>query len=213
VKLCYVTDRKALAGTAAEQIGLLAAKIEQAARAGVDWIQIREKDLPGRAIGGLVREAVRRAPARSRVLVNDRLDVACTAGARGVHLGEQSLPVAEAIRFLQAHRLPKEFLVGASAHTLAAALAAEKNGADYVIFGPIFSTPSKALFGEPLGVERLLQVCQQVTVPVLAIGGITLENAPQCIRAGAAGLAAIRLFQGAQDLNVVVRELRAPARR
>jgi thiamine-phosphate pyrophosphorylase len=213
VKLCYVTDRQALAGTAEEQIALLAGKIEQATRAGVDWVQIREKDLSARALSGLVREAVRRASAGSRVLVNDRLDVASTSGAGGVHLGEQSLPVAEAIRFLQAQRLPEEFLVGVSVHTLAAALAAEKNGADYLIFGPIFATPSKALFGQPLGVGRLLQVCQQVAVPVLAIGGITQENAPECIRAGAAGIAAIRLFQGAEDLNIVVRELRAPARR
>jgi thiamine-phosphate pyrophosphorylase len=213
VKLCYVTDRQALAGTADRQIRLLQGEIERAARAGVDWIQIREKDLPGRAISGLAREAVRRAPASSRVLVNDRLDVACTTGAGGVHLGEQSLPVAEALRFLQAQRLPEKFLVGASAHSLAAALAAEKDGADYVIFGPIFGTPSKALFGEPQGVERLAEVCQRVGVPVLAIGGITLENAPACVRAGAAGIAAIRLFQGAPDINVVVRELRSPARR
>jgi thiamine-phosphate pyrophosphorylase len=208
VKLCYVTDRKALAGRADEQIRLLQGEIERAAGAGVDWIQIRERDLPGRALSGLVREAVRRVPVDSRVLVNDRLDVACTTGAGGVHLGEQSLPVAEAIRFLRSHRPPEKFLVGASAHSLVAALAAAQAGADYVIFGPIFATPSKALFGEPQGVERLVEVCKKVAVPVVAIGGITLENAPQCIRAGAAGIAAIRLFQDAQDVRVVVRALR-----
>jgi len=211
VKLCYITDRKALAGAADQQVRLLHGEIERAAGAGVDWIQIRERDLPGRALSGLVREAVRRVPADSRVLVNDRLDVACTTAAGGVHLGEQSLPVAEVIRFLQAHRLPEKFLVGASAHSLVAALAAAKAGADYVIFGPIFATPSKALFGEPQGVERLAEVCKKVAVPVVAIGGITLENAPQCLRAGAAGIAAIRLFQEAQDVRVVVRALRSQA--
>lgn len=211
MKLCYVTDRKALAGTADQQIRLLQGEIERAAGAGVDWIQIRERDLPGRALSGLVREAVRRVPADSRVLVNDRLDVACTTGAGGVHLGEQSLPVVEVIRFLRAHRLPEKFLVGASVHSLAAALAATKAGADYVIFGPIFATPSKASFGEPQGVERLVEVCKKVAVPVVAIGGITLENAPQCLRAGAAGIAAIRLFQDAQDVRVVVRALRSHA--
>jgi len=94
VKLCYVTDRKALAGHAEEQVRVLLEKIENAACAGVDWIQIREKDLSGRALSELVREAVRRAPTTCRILVNDRVDVACTTGAAGVHLGEQSLPVS-----------------------------------------------------------------------------------------------------------------------
>jgi len=209
VKLCYVTDRKALAGHAEEQVRVLLEKIENAACAGVDWIQIREKDLSGRALSELVREAVRRAPTTCRILVNDRVDVACTTGAAGVHLGEQSLPVTEVRRLLNEKQSGGEFLVGVSTHSLEAALSAEKAGADYVIFGPIFATPSKAKFGAPQGVARLAEVCAQVRVPIVAIGGVTQENAPECVRAGAAGVAAIRLFQEGSDLPALARGLKA----
>lgn len=213
VKLCYVTDRKALAGNAEEQVRLLLEKIERAAGADVDWIQIREKDLSGRALSELVREAVRRVPTTCRILVNDRVDVACTTGAAGVHLGEQSLPVAEVRRLLNEKQSGGEFLVGVSTHSLEAALSAEKAGADYVIFGPIFATPSKAKFGAPQGVPRLAEVCARIRVPVVAIGGITLENAGECVQAGAAGVAAIRLFQGANDVAAIIRALRSPKSR
>jgi thiamine-phosphate pyrophosphorylase len=206
--LCYVTDRKALGGSPEEQIRLLLGKIESAARAGVDWVQIREKDLGGRALSELVREALRRVPQNCRILVNDRLDVAYTAGAGGVHLGGKSLPVMEAQRFLRDRKL-ENFLVGASTHSLETAQAAEKSEANYVIFGPLFSTPSKSKFGAAQGVERLAEVCRRVSLPVMAIGGITLENAGGCVHAGAAGIAAIRLFQDATDLSAVVKALRA----
>jgi len=208
VKLCYVTDRKALGGTAEEQIRLLLEKIESAARAGVDWIQIREKDLFGRTLSEVVREALRRVPATCRILVNDRVDVAWTIGAAGVHLGEQSLPVGEVRRFLKGHQNSSEFLVGASTHSLESARQAAQDGADYVIFGPVFATPSKAKFGAPQGVERLAEVCARAGVPVIAIGGVTLESAQECIQAGAAGVAAIRLFQDATDLTDLARRLR-----
>ena len=208
--LCYVTDRKALAGPAEEQIRLLLEKMESAALAGVDWIQIREKDLSGRELAALVREGLRRVPNSCRVLVNDRLDVAFGVGAGGVHLGERSVPVEEAKRLVRERKLEERFLVGSSTHSLEAAKAAEKAGADYVIFGPVFETPSKVAYGQPQGVERLAQVCRSVTIPVMAIGGITMENARDCVAAGAAGLAAIRLFQDAGDVAAVVRALREP---
>jgi thiamine-phosphate pyrophosphorylase len=213
VKLCYVTDRKALAAGSDEQIRLLLEKITDAGNSGVDWIQIREKDLSGRALSELLREAVRRVPAKCRVLVNDRLDVAYATGAGGVHLGEQSLPVAEVKGFLRERKRTNHFFVGVSSHSLEAAQAAEDAGADYVFFGPIYATPSKAAFGEPQGVQRLAEVCKKVIVPVLAIGGITLENAQECIRAGAGGIAAIRLFQDAADSGALVRGLRSQTQR
>lgn len=206
--LCYVTDRKALAGSPEEQIRLLLEKIERAAQAGVDWVQIREIDLGGRALSELVREALRRVPQNCRILVNDRLDVAYTAGAGGVHLGGKSLPVMEAKRFLRDRKL-ENFPVGASAHSLQAAQEAEKSEANYVIFGPVFATPAKSRFGAPQGLERLAEVCRGVSLPVLAIGGITRGNAGGCVHAGAAGIAAIRLFQEAADLSAVVKALRA----
>jgi thiamine-phosphate pyrophosphorylase len=208
MKLCYVTDRKALAGSAAEQIRLLLEKMESAARAGVDWIQIREKHLSGRELAALVQEAMRRLPASCRILLNERLDVAWAVGAGGVHLGEQSLPVKEAKRFLADKTRNKSFLIGASTHSLATARTAETAGADYVMFGPVFATPSKAEFGPPQGTGRLADVCRSVSIPVLAIGGVTVENVRDCVAAGAAGIAAIRLLQDAADVVSLARAVR-----
>ena len=204
--LCYVTDRHSLPGVTLEKsVAALLKKIGQVADAGVDWVQIREKDLCGKELARLVREAIRitreaspQASRRARILVNDRIDVAIAEGAGGAHLGEKSLPVAEAKRLSPA---AEDFLLGVSCHSVEAAQAAAAGGADYIFFGPVFPTPSKAAYGEPQGLEHLAQVCQAAAVPVLAIGGITLENAESCLAAGAAGIAAIRLFQEADDLS------------
>jgi thiamine-phosphate pyrophosphorylase len=196
MKLCYVTDRKALPGRPEEQTSLLLEKIADAARAGVHWIQIREKDLEASPLLRLVEVAKLRAGPDCRILVNDRLDVALAAQAHGVHLGEQSLPLPDAKRFARERKAPTEFLFGISAHSLESVQKAEADGADYVIFGPIFSTPSKQAYGRPLGLAQLAAATRAVSLPVLAIGGITKENTGECIQAGAAGIAAIRLFQG-----------------
>jgi len=206
--LCYVTDRKGLSVSPGKQSDALLEKIEIAARAGVDWIQVREKDLSGRALAALVLQALERVPAGCRILVNDRLDVACALEADGVHLGEGSLPVQEARRLVRDRKPARDFRVGASTHSVEAAFSAEKAGADYVIFGPVYATPSKALFGPPQGIDRLAEVCHTVSLPALAIGGITVENARACVEAGAAGIAAIRLFQNADDVAAVVKALR-----
>lgn len=206
--LGYVTDRGALSASPVESRTLLLQKVKAAAGAGVDWIQIREKHLSGRELSDLVQEAIRVAPAPCRVVVNDRLDVACAVRAAGVHLTEQSISVADAKRFARERALPASFLVGASTHSLDSARAAADSGADYIIFGPVFATPSKAGYGTPQGIERLAAVCRSVAIPVLAIGGITPENAGECAAAGAAGIAAIRLFQDAADLPASVRQLR-----
>ncbi len=212
--LCYVTDRGSLSGSSpgAEALSRLGGVISRAIAAGVDWIQIREKDLSAAALVELTHDAVEWAAGRARILVNDRLDIALAAGAGGVHLGEKSLPAESVVRWLRAPenaaRVPPNFLVGVSCHSLEAALAAERAGADYVIFGPVFETPSKAAFGPPQGLARLTEVCCQVKIPVLAIGGVTLENASSCLSAGAAGIAAIRLFQDAGDISEVVRNVR-----
>jgi thiamine-phosphate pyrophosphorylase len=117
------------------------------------------------------------------------------------------LPVAEVTRSVRA-RASADFLVGASCHSLDRAQRAADEGADYVFFGPLFATPSKASFGEPQGLARLEQVCQAIAIPVLAIGGITEKNAAACIAAGAAGIAAIRLFQQAPDLSLLLETIR-----
>ena len=203
-----MTDRRSLAASPGLAIDLQLQKIEHAAKAGVDWIQIREKDLSGRELTGLAERAMARVGSRSAVLVNDRVDVACASGASGVHLGERSLPPSEAKRLVRLRCPREDFFVGVSAHSLEGAMAAEQAGADYVIFGPVYATPSKANFGHPQGVQALQEICKRLTIPILAIGGITPANAGDCLAAGAAGIAAIRLFQDAANLDDLVRELR-----
>jgi thiamine-phosphate pyrophosphorylase len=194
--VCYVSGRKSL--PPAGSVESLLAKIRDAIAAGVDWVQIREKDLPTRELMALVRAAVRMAgdrPQEARVIVNDRLDVALAAGAHGVHQGSESAPAREMARWCRAGNAPAEFLIGASCHTLEEAREAEAGGASYVFFGPIFDTPAKRSFGPPQGIARLAEACRVVRIPVVAIGGVNEENAEECLRAGAGGIAAIRLFQ------------------
>jgi thiamine-phosphate pyrophosphorylase len=218
--LCYVTDRHSLSvANEAESVPALTQKLEHIAAAGVDWVQIREKDLPARELASLTRQALaigakvsaKRATA-FRVLINDRLDVAIAERANGVHLGELSLPVAEAKRLIASavrkKAVDESFLVGLSTHSIEVAQAAERDGADYIFFGPIFATPSKASYGEPQGLTRVAELCRSVSIPLLAIGGITPENATSCLQAGAAGLAAIRLFQDAPNPLLTVQLLR-----
>jgi thiamine-phosphate pyrophosphorylase len=214
--LCYVTDRHILTRVEpADALETLLRIISSAAAAGIDWIQIREKDLSGRDCASLTREALKRAAAPSalganspRIFVNDRLDVALAERAGGVHLGEKSLAIQEAKRLADSRGRGGNFLIGVSTHSLGEARSAARDGADYIFFGPVFATPSKAFYGPPQGLERLAEVCRAFSIPVLAIGGITLENAPSCLSAGAAGIAAIRLFQDAPDLKSVVQTVR-----
>ena len=172
---CFITDRRR---------GNLRKHVECAVRDGVDIIQVREKDLPASDLYDLVcmvRDAA--AGTSTKVLVNDRLDIAIAAAIDGVHLPADGLPVS-VVR-------PLVRLVGSSVHRLDEAVRAEKQGVDFVVFGPIFETPGK----DPVGLDALREVTGAVRVPVLAIGGITLENTATVLDAGAAGIAAIRLFQ------------------
>ncbi len=203
----YVTDRRGFVLEDPQAVARLLEIIQDAARAGVDAVQLREKDLSSRALLDLTKAAMHHA-GQTKIIVNDRLDVALAAGAAGVHLGERSIGVAEAIAFRVSGRAPADFLIGRSCHSLAEAQRAEKDGADFIFFGPVFATPSKARFGPPQGTRALAAVCGGVRIPVVGIGGITLDNAGACIRAGAAGVAAIRLFQEAEDLATIVRELK-----
>lgn len=215
--LCYVTDRRSLPlSTSADAHHLLFDSVERAAAAGVDWIQLREKDYSGKEWEELVCESLRRisrAGSVTRVLVNDRLDVALACGAGGVHLSENGVPVADACRlrddFFSSHSEKRDFFVGVSCHSLGAALGAARAGADYIYFSPIFYTPSKANYGPPQGLERLATVSKAVPIPVIAIGGISEENAAGCFQAGAAGVAAIRLFQESPELTQILRKLHA----
>jgi len=199
-KLCYITDRLALG------IRPLPATIQSAISAGLDLIQIREKDLDTRPLLELVQTAVASAHgSATRVLVNDRLDVALAAGAHGVHLGGQSMP-AERARAA----LPADFQIGVSCHSAEDVWAAEQAGADYALLGPIFETPSKLRYGPPLGLGTLERALRGVKrMPVLALGGITVERAAECLAAGATGVAGISIFQECDSLAERIAALRA----
>lgn len=197
-KLYYITDRSAF------EPKPLVPWIREAIRTGIDLIQIREKDLPTRQLSDLVSAAVDSARGSStRIVVNDRLDVALGLGATGVHLGTHSIP-ARVVRACVA----REFLVGVSCHSFEEALAAESAGADYVLLGPIFETTSKLSYGAPLGLAKLREVAGRMKIPLLALGGITVERVKPCLEAGATGIAGISLFQNCASLEERVRELR-----
>ncbi len=184
----YITDRRALGG--AEP---LLSAVASVCSGGIDYLQIREKDLTARELLDLTTRILAIArPFGVKVLVNDRADVARAAGADGVHLPSRAL-ASSLIRRL----LPPGSLIAVSCHSLGDVLTAEREGADFVVFGPIFDTPSKHEYGPPLGIGFLREVTAAATIPVLALGGIQPHDIPQCLAAGAAGIAAIRLFQAA----------------
>lgn len=180
--------------------------VEAAVRAGVSLIQLREKNLTAKTLFELTSGAasITRGSA-TRLLVNDRADVALAAGADGVHLTANSIS-ASIIRSI----FGQAFLIGASAHSLDNARAAQESGADFAVFGPVFDTPSKRIYGNPLGLEKLHDAAQALEpFPLLAIGGITLENFQDTLRRGARGIAAIRLFNDPATLADNVNRIRA----
>lgn len=155
-----------------------------------DWIQVREKDMPARALTELVHELIGRGP---KVIVNNRLDVALAAGAQGVHLPSGSIPPVR-LRALTG----LDFLIGVSCHSLLDAIRAEEEGAGYVFLSPIFASPSKPGYGPVLGLDVLHEICRRVRIPVLALGGVDERRAAECVAAGAAGFASISAFAASE---------------
>jgi len=261
--LYYITDRHQFPGNERRQQELLLAKIAEAARAGVDYVQLRERDLSPRLLEQLARDALSAIEAgapnfttaagpepRTRLLINSRLDVVFASGAAGVHLRSHDMAPSE-VRAVWAKAsrqrsssaglppksTPREYVrkplvIAVSCHTVAEVLLAESHGADFVVFAPVFekvATPQAPGAGLP----ALAEACRSlgaagpvegvtvqpvrerdnlssgtVRMPLLALGGVTLDNARACLRAGAAGIAAVRLFQE-NDVAEVVRQLRA----
>jgi thiamine-phosphate pyrophosphorylase len=170
--------------------------------AGADMVQIREPDLPARDILDVIQSLTGPAQHHAAILVNDRADIAaCTES--GVHLTTRSLPV-DVIRA----GFSSEMLVGVSTHTLEEALAAQLGGADFVVYGPVFETASKKQYGEPVGIESLRAVTTGLTIPVIALGGISASNFRQVLAAGASGVAGISMFIEAPDLENLVADIK-----
>jgi len=214
--LCYITDRTQFPGDEPARRRALLAKIAEAAHAGVDYIQLREKDLTGRELEILAREAVaiiRENPLTAnhqslvtRILINSRTDVALAVGADGVHLPSDDISTSEVRQIWSkcgvgapARERP---VITWSCHTRENVLRAELEGADLVVFAPVFEKKGAV----PVGLAALREACR-AKIPVLALGGITLQNAGSCLDAGAVGIAAIRLFQE-NKIEDVVRALR-----
>ncbi len=197
MKFYYITDRASAGGDVTERIGA-------AARAGVDYIQIREKDLTGRELLALACAARERLTGSgTKLLINERADVAIAAGLDGVHLPSNACEVRR-IRGIG----PEGFVIGVSCHSIGELQRAEDGGADFAVFGPVFDTSSKRRYGEPRGLPSLARACEAVELPVLALGGIGVDTAQSCVEAGAAGVAGISMFQSGVEVGEVVRRLR-----
>lgn len=217
--LYYITDRKQFPGPEPRRRELLLAKITEAARAGVDYIQLREKDLPARELESLAREAVhivratRNAKRETRLLINSRSDIALATGADGIHLPSDDISVSDAralcssVLMRKLERETGNVIIAISCHTADEVGLAETQDVDFVVFGPVFEKVGTSL---RVGLEALRAVCHFGHMPVLAIGGVNLNNARACVEAGAAGIAAIRLFQE-NDVREIVGKLRPTA--
>jgi thiamine-phosphate pyrophosphorylase len=203
--LYLITDRLKLPRPANKSaFDALSEFARQAFLAGVDLLQVRERDLSGRQLFLLTRHLADIARAHNaQVLVNDRADIAAACDGVGVHLTTRSIQVGVVRK-----AFGDDLLIGASTHTLSEAREAEDGGANFIVFGPVFATESKQMYGEPVGVEALQEVTAEVRIPVLALGGIKLSNFKNTLNAGAKGIAAISLFTDSNDLQTIVQTLK-----
>jgi thiamine-phosphate pyrophosphorylase len=185
-----------------EDFALLLNLISAAVVARANLIQLREKNLNAHVLYELAaRAAALTQGSRTRLLINDRADIARAAGADGVHLAANSLETAVVRSTFGA-----DFLIGVSTHSLTEARAARDGGADFAVFGPVFETATKLVYGAPVGLGKLTETTLELSpFPIIALGGVTLTNAPDCIRAGASGIAGISLFDQGKDLQRIVR--------
>lgn len=159
-------------------------------------IQVREKHLAAKALFKLTLTIKKHIhDTCSLLFINERFDIALAAGADGVHFPENSCPLGKAVALLPGK------IAGKSTHSLEAALRAEADGTDYLIFGPVFETPLKKRYGPPMGLGKLGEICRSVSIPVYAIGGITPQNTRQCLEYGAYGVAAMSVFHTCKNLE------------
>ena len=198
-RLLLVTDRHQTQGRALQSV------LRAAVSGGVSAIQLRERDLPTAELLSLAQEVQAiTAPRPVPLIINDRVDLVLALSLDGIHLRANSLPVSAVRQLVGAHRL-----VGVSTHSVDEVRQANHEGADYVVYGPIFDTPSKRLFGPPVGVDALTEVCRQSTIPVFAIGGMTSVRVREVRRAGAYGVAVIGAIFARDDVAAATAELLA----
>jgi len=196
VSLYLVTDRHQTNGRP------LVPLIEQAVAGGLRVVQLRERDLDAPALLTLARDVqVAIKSSKALLLINDRVDVALACGAAGVHLRSDSLPVGVARKLLGAARI-----IGVSTHSVDEAVRAEAEGADFVVVGPIYDTPSKREYGAPLGVQSLEEAARRCRIPVLAIGGITPARLSEVKRAGASGAAVVSSILTASSIEAATKQ-------
>lgn len=211
--LYYITDRSQFAGSEVDRSSALIDKVSEAASAGVDYVQLREKNLSAKELERLARDvvaAVREHSRATRVLINSRTDVALAAGADGVHLRVEDISAADVREmWSQSARSAARVstpIIALSCHTVNCVEMAAAQTVSFAVFAPVFGK-SGSPATPPAGLAMLAEACQK-ELPVFALGGITVENAASCLQAGAAGIAAIRLFQD-NKIEDVVRALRA----
>ncbi len=210
--LYYITDRSQFRGGEGFRQRALLDKIAEAASAGVEYIQLREKDLSARALELLARDVVdvvRQHSSSARLLINSRTDVALAVRADGVHLRAEDISAREVKNVLAGAGNPQttsSFLIAVSCHVQEDVARAASDGADFAVYAPVFGK-SNAPGTQPVGLSSLREACK-MKIPVLALGGITIDNAASCLDAGAAGIAGIRIFQE-NKIADVVRALRA----
>ena len=206
--LYYITDRAQFTGTDQKRRERLLDKICEAVRSGVDYIQLREKDLSGRELEDLAREVaqmIRVSGSKTQLLINSRTDIAFAVGADGVHLRSSDISPQDVRKIWREANGDKDPVVAVSCHTEAEVIGAKQSGADFVVFGPVFEKSELAEI-HVAGLQGMRSACRH-DIPVLSLGGVTLTNAHSCVEAGAAGIAGIRLFQKS-EIEEMVKTLR-----
>jgi len=195
--LCLVTDRKASKRNIVDVV-------KEAVEGGVDAVQIRENDLTAKEVYEMAVAVKKRTGNKAKVIVNDRIDSAISAGADGIHLGWKSIPIEKALGIARQYSM----IVGVSCHSIEDAAKCADEGVDYISFGPVFDTPSKAGILDARGVEGIKEVKASIEMPLAAIGGIDESNCREVIKSGADGISVIRAITASDNPRKAAENLR-----